>query len=69
MTIAQLAELVIELTNSPSEIVQLPEKRDSSDPDRRQPDISRAKEVLKWEPTVPLREGLLKTIENFEARL
>lgn len=69
MTINELAELVIELTGSHSEIRRIPEKRDSSDPDRRRPDISRATEVLGWEPTVNLRAGLRQTIEDFKARL
>ncbi|MFP3855340.1 MAG: GDP-mannose 4,6-dehydratase, partial [Anaerolineales bacterium] len=69
MTIAELAEVVLELTDSQSELTYLPERRDSSDPDRRKPDISRAKEVLGWEPEVDLRTGLRETIEDFKARL
>lgn len=63
-TIRELAELVIELTGSRSRVLQgaLP----PDDPSRRQPDISLAREVLEWEPTVELKEGLLKTIEYFE---
>ena len=69
MTIAELAEVVLDLTGSESELTYIPERRDSSDPDRRKPDISRAKEVLDWEPEVDLRSGLKKTIEDFKARL
>ncbi|MGB5685248.1 MAG: UDP-glucuronic acid decarboxylase family protein [Candidatus Electrothrix sp.] len=63
-TILQLAENVIELTGSKSEIVfeALPE----DDPQQRQPDISLAKEKLGWEPKVPLREGLVPTIAYFD---
>ncbi len=63
-TIRQLAELVIELTGSTSEIIEteLPE----DDPVRRQPDITLAKERLQWEPRVDLREGLQKTIDWFK---
>ena len=63
-TIKQLAELVIELTGSKSRIIYQPSPDD--DPQQRQPVIDKAKEVLHWEPTVPLREGLLKTIDYFK---
>ena len=66
-TIAQLAELVIELTGSRSELVRGPLPKD--DPTRRQPDITRARGLLGWEPTVELREGLGRTIGYFEALL
>ncbi len=62
-TIRQLAEMVIELTNSKSQLVDMPLPKD--DPLQRQPNISLAKEKLGWEPTVKLREGLQKTIEYF----
>jgi len=62
-TIKELAELTIELTGAKSKLIyrELP----ADDPTRRQPDISLAKKHLKWEPTVPLREGLQKTIDWF----
>ena len=63
-TIRQLAEMVIELTGSKSKIIKMPLPAD--DPKQRKPDISKAKEILKWEPTTQLREGLLKTIEYFD---
>ncbi|MCV3766008.1 UDP-glucuronic acid decarboxylase family protein [Rhizobium sp. TRM95796] len=63
-TMRELAELVLELTGSKSKIVYLPLPQD--DPMQRCPDISRAKEVLGWEPTVPLREGLKRTIDYFK---
>ena len=63
-TIKQLAELVIELTGSKSKIVYMPAPAD--DPKQRQPVIEQAKEVLHWEPTVQLREGIMKTIEYFK---
>jgi UDP-glucuronate decarboxylase len=62
-TIKQLAEAVIELTGAKSKLVYRPLPND--DPTRRQPDISLAKKHLGWEPKIPLREGLLKTIEWF----
>lgn len=63
-TIRRLAEMVIELSGASSKIIParpLPE----DDPLRRQPDITLAKAKLGWEPKVPLREGLAKTIEWF----
>jgi UDP-glucuronate decarboxylase len=62
-TIRELATKVIELTGSKSEIVQHPLPAD--DPKQRQPDITRAKQVLSWEPRVALEEGLRKTIDYF----
>jgi UDP-glucuronate decarboxylase len=66
-TMLELAEKVLELTGSSSSIEHLPLPQD--DPKQRQPDISRAKKSLGWEPTVPLREGLVKTIEYFSKNL
>ena len=63
MTIRELAETVIDMTNSKSELVQEPLPAD--DPTQRRPNISKAKEVLGWEPKVALREGLAPTIEYF----
>jgi len=63
-TIKELAELVIELTGSRSEIVRMPLPAD--DPTQRQPDISLAKAKLGWEPRIELREGLKATIAYFE---
>jgi UDP-glucuronate decarboxylase len=62
-TIKELAELVIELTGTKSKIIFEPLPAD--DPTRRQPDITLAKSKLGWEPKIPLREGLKKTIEWF----
>ena len=64
-TIRKLAELVIEMTGAKSKIRFEP--LPSDDPRQRQPDISLAKSILKWEPKVELREGLLKTIAYFES--
>jgi UDP-glucuronate decarboxylase len=66
-TIKQLAELVIELTGSGSRIEYLP--LPSDDPVQRRPDISKAREVLGWEPQVALRDGLIKTIAYFDQLL
>src|SRR5688500_11360663 len=66
-TVQQLAELVVELTGTESKIEMHPLPTD--DPKVRKPDISRAREMLGWEPSVPLREGVVKTIEYFSAVL
>ena len=66
-TIAELAEQVVELTNSRSQIVKRPLPQD--DPKQRQPDISKAKDLLGWEPRVGLTEGLIKTIAYFEGMI
>jgi len=66
-TILELAQQVINLTNSKSKIIHLPLPQD--DPTQRQPDISLAKKKLNWQPTVSLEDGLIKTIRYFEDRL
>ena len=66
-SILELATMVKELTGSKSEIVFRPLPQD--DPVRRRPDIALAKEKLGWEPTVPLREGLVPTITYFRELL
>ena len=63
-TIKELAEMVIQLTNSKSELVYL--DLPSDDPTQRQPDISLAKEAMDWEPKVKLEDGLKHTIAYFE---
>lgn len=62
--VLELARLVKELTGSPSEIAFQPLPQD--DPRQRRPDITLARELLAWEPRVPVREGLLRTITHFE---
>jgi len=63
-TILQLAETVLELTGSKSELIFKPLPQD--DPKQRRPDISLAKEKLGWEPKISLREGLVPTIAYFD---
>ena len=67
MTVLDFAKKVLELTGSKSSIVFKPLPQD--DPQVRQPDISKAKEILSWEPRVSLDEGLTKTIQYFRERL
>ena len=66
-SVLTLAELIIKLTDSQSKIVFKPLPED--DPLQRQPEITLAKEQLDWEPTVDLKEGLMKTIEYFRETL
>src|SRR6476659_3217140 len=61
-TLLELAKAVIEVTDSRSEIIHEPLPTD--DPQQRQPDIGRARDLLGWEPKVELREGLQRTIEQ-----
>lgn len=63
-TVRQLADLVIELTDSKSKIVHMPLPQD--DPCRRRPDITLAKEMLNWEPKIQLKEGIKKTMQYFK---
>lgn len=66
-TIRQLADKVIELTGSRSQVVEAPLPMD--DPRQRQPDIGKARRELGWEPKVALEEGLVATIEYFSGQL
>lgn len=66
-SVRELAELVLQLTGSKSELMFLPIPSD--DPHRRQPDITLAKTILRWKPLVPLDKGLKQTIEYFKDKL
>jgi len=66
-TIRQLAEEVIKTSESKSSFTHMPLPPD--DPRQRKPDITRAQTVLKWNPTIPLREGLKKTVKDFKTRV
>ncbi len=66
-TVTELARIVLELTGSDSAIDHRPLPID--DPTRRRPDISRARSMLGWEPRVPVREGVSRTIEYFRSLL
>ena len=67
MTIEQIARLIIEMTGSKSKIIYKPLPTD--DPKVRQPDITRARTLLGWEPNVPLEQGLGRTIEYFREKV
>lgn len=66
-TMVDMAEEIIRQSNSKSSVVH--EALPVDDPRRRCPDIAKAKQLLKWEPTIELEEGLKKTIEDFRKRL
>ena len=66
-TIKQLAETVVDMVNTGSRVVYQPLPVD--DPKQRRPDITKARDILGWEPKVQLREGLAKTIDYFESML
>lgn len=66
-TILQLAEAVRDMINPNADIIHEP--LPSDDPRRRRPDITKAKTLLDWEPTVPLAEGLKLTVEDFRQRM
>ena len=66
MTIEEIARTIIRMTGAKSKIIYKPLPTD--DPKVRQPDITRARTLLKWEPKVPLEEGLVKTIDYFRTK-
>jgi UDP-glucuronate decarboxylase len=66
-TMLDLAAAVIDLTGTGSKIIHRPLPKD--DPRQRNPDISKARKILKWEPRTPLKEGLAKTISYFDELL
>ena len=67
ISVKQLAEIILQMTKLPAEIVyhELP----ADDPKQRQPDITRARELLGWKPRVPLDQGLGRTIDYFRELL
>jgi dTDP-glucose 4,6-dehydratase len=67
MTIKEFAETIVKLTGSRSRVTYHPLPED--DPKQRQPDITRAKKLLGWEPKVPLAQGLDVTLEYFKKKL
>ena len=67
MTIEEIAKTIIRMTGAKSKIVYRPLPTD--DPKVRQPDITRARTLLGWEPKVPLEEGLVKTIDYFRSKV
>ncbi len=68
-SILDFAKTINNLTENPAGFVYEPANRLGGDPQRRRPDISRAKEILHWTPKISLQEGLLKTIPYFKAKM
>jgi UDP-glucuronate decarboxylase len=66
-SIRELAQTIQEMVNPAAKLIYKPLPQD--DPKQRQPDITKAKKYLNWEPTIPLREGLQLTIEDFRQRV
>jgi len=66
-TILELAQKILSMTQSAAQIVYRPLPPD--DPVKRRPDITRAREILGWQPTVPLTAGLQETIPYFQNKL
>lgn len=69
MTILQFAEAINKIVGNKAGITFVPDARSARDPQRRQPDITRAREILNWEPKVNLEEGIEKTVPYFEKKL
>ena len=66
-TIRELAEKILSLTSSRSKLINKPLPQD--DPTRRRPDIGQARSLLKWEPRVPLDDGLARTVDYFKRQM
>lgn len=69
MTILQFAEAINKITGNQAGITLMEDARSARDPQRRQPDITRAREILKWEPKVSLEEGIKRTVPFFKQKL
>jgi dTDP-glucose 4,6-dehydratase len=69
LTILEFAEKINNIVGNQAGIKFMPGDRLESDPQRRRPDITRARTILKWEPKFSLQDGLLKTIPYFRQKL
>jgi dTDP-glucose 4,6-dehydratase len=69
LTILEFAEIINQIVKNKAGIVFKEADRLESDPQRRRPDITRARTILGWEPQISLEEGLLKTIPYFRQKL
>lgn len=67
VSVLELARMIIEITGSKSKIVHT--GREDDDPERRRPDISKARKLLKWSPSVPISDGLSMTAEYFSGKI
>jgi dTDP-glucose 4,6-dehydratase len=69
MTILQFAKTINQIVGNQAGIVFVKDARSVRDPQQRQPDITRARTILAWEPRVSLEEGIKKTIPYFKHKL
>ncbi len=69
MSILEFAEAINKVTGNQAGITFVSDARSARDPQRRRPDITRAQNILKWEPKVSLEEGIEKTIPYFKSKL
>lgn len=69
MTLLQFAEAINKITGNQAGIMFIPDARSARDPQRRRPDITRARTILKWEPKVDLEQGLKNTVPYFKQKL
>jgi len=69
MTILQFAETINQIVGNKAGIIYVKDARSVRDPQQRQPDITRAREILSWEPKISLEKGILKTIPYFKQKL
>ncbi len=69
MSILEFAEAINRITGNPAGITYVPDARSARDPQRRQPDITRAREILRWEPNIDLDEGIRRTVPYFKQKL
>lgn len=69
ISIREFAETINQLVGNKAGIIQKPESRLGDDPQRRRPDITRAKTILNWEPKISLEQGLTRTISYFRSKL
>jgi dTDP-glucose 4,6-dehydratase len=69
ITVLELAEMINRMTDNQAGIKMMPDSRAPADPQRRRPDITRARKLLDWNPQVDISEGLKLTIQDFQSRL
>ncbi len=69
ISILEFAQVINEIVGNPAGIVQKPAQRLGDDPQRRRPDITRARTILGWEPKVSLRQGIMQTVPYFKQKM
>jgi dTDP-glucose 4,6-dehydratase len=69
MTILQFAETINKIVGNKAGVKFVKNARSARDPQKRQPDITRAREILRWEPKVSLEEGIQRTVPYFQKKL